>query len=248
LKRRRKRFLRGLSSIPYHGREKYTVRQQEVMQQIWHVGESQETVTPRDIKEKMEIPHLGYILRELENLGLITRLGGKISLTKKGQRESAKIIRKNRLAKVLFTQVFEMPPEEAAKVACSFEHIALSDDVTDAICTFLGHPPTSIDGRVIPPGECCERGRKELVPIIKKLTELKVGEEGRVVFIKPSTHSFLDRLSSLGVVPGTVIRLHQKRPTLVIQFSGTTMAIEDDVAKDIYVRSREEQYHEEEIA
>ena len=248
MKKGRRRFLRGLSSVPFHGREKYTIRQQEVMQQIWHVGEMQESITPRDIREKMEIPQLGHVLKSLENLGLVTRIGGDISLTKKGHAEAARIIRKNRLARVLFTQVFEMPPEEAAKVACSFEHIALSDDVTDAICTFLGHPPTSIDGKLIPPGECCKTGRKELVPIIKKLTELKVGEEGRVVFVKPSTHSCLDRLSSFGVVPGTSIRLHQKKPSLVIQFSGNTMAIEDDVAKDIYVRSREEQYSDEEIA
>ena len=45
--------------------------------------------------------------------------------------------------------------------ACTFEHI-LSPEVTDRICTFLGHPKTCPHGSPIPPGECCQnaaRGR-----------------------------------------------------------------------------------------
>ena len=40
------------------------------------------------------------------------------------------------------------------KNACTFEHI-LSPEVTDRICTFLGHPRTCPHGSPIPPGDCC---------------------------------------------------------------------------------------------
>ena len=41
--------------------------------------------------------------------------------------------------------------------ACTFEHI-LSPEVTDRICTFLGHPKTYPHGSPIPPGDCCGNG------------------------------------------------------------------------------------------
>ena len=40
------------------------------------------------------------------------------------------------------------------KNACTFEHI-LSPEVTDRICTFLGHPRTCPHGSPIPEGDCC---------------------------------------------------------------------------------------------
>ncbi|HHT9152005.1 MAG TPA: FeoA family protein, partial [Candidatus Hypogeohydataceae bacterium YC40] len=49
-------------------------------------------------------------------------------------------------------------------------------------------------------------------------------------------HPRLDRLSSLGLLPGTTIRVHQKQPTLVITMGETKIALDEDIARDIYVR------------
>ena len=63
--------------------------------------------------------------------------------------------RAHRLAERLFTDVLSLRDEEAVESnACQFEHI-LSPELTDRICTFLGHPETCPHGSPIPRGKCC---------------------------------------------------------------------------------------------
>jgi DtxR family Mn-dependent transcriptional regulator len=40
----------------------------------------------------------------------------------------------------------------------------------------------------------------------------------------------------MGLLPGTIVRVHQKQPTLVIQMGETQIALDEDIARDIYVR------------
>ncbi|HDY67433.1 MAG TPA: ferrous iron transport protein A, partial [Candidatus Scalindua sp.] len=47
----------------------------------------------------------------------------------------------------------------------------------------------------------------------------------------------LDRLSAIGVNPGLELIVHQKRPSIVIQFGETQLALDKDIAKDIFVRT-----------
>lgn len=43
-------------------------------------------------------------------------------------------------------------------------------------------------------------------------------------------------LTHLGVTPGAEIVLHQKKPAFVIRVGETDIAIDDEIAKHIYVR------------
>jgi DtxR family Mn-dependent transcriptional regulator len=63
-----------------------------------------------------------------------------------------------------------------------------------------------------------------------------LGEEGRIVFIAPKSHQRLDRLSILGIVPGSILRMHQKNPSYVLQIGETTLALDRDIVKNIYVK------------
>jgi DtxR family Mn-dependent transcriptional regulator len=73
-------------------------------------------------------------------------------------------------------------------------------------------------------------------PLVIPLEELGLGEEGRIVFIAPRSHQRLDRLSSMGIVPGSILRMHQKHPSYVLQIGETTLALDGEVVKDIYVK------------
>ncbi|MDO8446644.1 MAG: FeoA family protein [Deltaproteobacteria bacterium] len=73
-------------------------------------------------------------------------------------------------------------------------------------------------------------------PLVTPLNELQPGEEGRIVFIAPKNHARLDRLSIMGIMPGSIIRLHQKRPSYVLEIGETTLAVDSDIAKEIYVK------------
>jgi len=43
-------------------------------------------------------------------------------------------------------------------------------------------------------------------------------------------------LSTLGIVPGSMIRIHQKNPSHVLQIGETFLALDKDIIKDIYVK------------
>ena len=58
-----------------------------------------------------------------------------------------------------FDQQQKSVEDEIEQQACKFEHI-LSPEVTDKICSFLGHPECCPHGSPIPSGECCEKAGK----------------------------------------------------------------------------------------
>jgi Mn-dependent DtxR family transcriptional regulator len=67
------------------------------------------------------------------------------------------VIRRHRLAERLFTDTLSLRDDaQIESNACTFEHI-LSPEVTEKICTFLGHPRQCPHGSPIPPGPCCEQ-------------------------------------------------------------------------------------------
>lgn len=73
-------------------------------------------------------------------------------------------------------------------------------------------------------------------PLVVPLTELAVGTEGRVSFIVPKTSKRLEKLGSMGLVPGSIVKLNQKKPAFVIQLGQTTLALEADIVEDIFVK------------
>ena len=159
----------------------------------------------------------------------------RIFLKERGEEKAREIIRRHRLTERLLSEIFELSEEVVEQEACKLEHI-LSPGVTESVCTFLGHPPTCIHGKPIPRGECCAKFKKEMKPLVIPLDELGLGEEGRIVFIAPRSHQRLDRLSALGIVPGSILRMHQRNPSYVLQIGETTLALDGEVVRDIYVK------------
>ncbi|MBI4699994.1 MAG: FeoA domain-containing protein [Deltaproteobacteria bacterium] len=60
-------------------------------------------------------------------------------------------------------------------------------------------------------------------------------ERGRITYIKPKDHARLHRLTCFGLTPGTVVEVHQCSPAFCIRFEGTELALDHDVAEDIYL-------------
>ncbi len=173
------------------------------------------------------------ILKELSKSRWINVKGQAVELLPKGEKRARELVRRHRLSLRLFYDLFALDGAEAE--ACKFEHI-LSPEVTDSVCTLLGHPPNSPDGKPIPRGDCCAMFRQEMKPLVAPLADLLPGEQAKIVFITPESHSRLDRLSAMGVVPGSVVKLHQKRPSYVIQLGETMVAVDKDIMKEIFVK------------
>lgn len=175
------------------------------------------------------------VLKTLAAQGLVTVADDSVSLTGDGEREARDIIRRHRLAEILLHQVMDLGEDGIETEACEFEH-TLNPEVVDSICTLLGHPRTCQHGKPIPSARCCEKFRTEVQPIVQRLSDLKLGQSGRITFIAPKFHSRLDRLGCLGVAPGAEIKLHQKFPSFVIEIGETTVAVDKEIADEIFVK------------
>ena len=62
------------------------------------------------------------------------------------------------------------------------------------------------------------------------------GERSRIVFIAPKSHARLDRLGALGIVAGSIIRLHQKSPACILKVEETDVALDPEIAAEIFVK------------
>ena len=216
----------------HHGAE--AERMDEILELIWKLREEGVSDVNQLLNSTLDA-EARSILRQMVRDNLFQVDGDRMILKERGEEKAREIIRRHRLTERLFSEIFEMSEDEAEEEACRLEH-SLTPAATESVCTFLGHPPTCMHGKPIPRGECCAKFRKEMKPLVTPLEELGLGEEGRIVFIVPKSHQRLDRLSTLGVVPGSIVRMHQKKPSHVLQIGETTLALDKDIVKDIYVK------------
>jgi DtxR family Mn-dependent transcriptional regulator len=178
---------------------------------------------------------------DLERLaadGLVRLDAARVALTDEGERRARDVVRRHRLTERLFKDLLALGERTMESQACEFEHI-LSPEATDSVCTLLGHPPTCPHGKPIPPGPCCGTFQKTLRPLVTGLTAFELGGAARIVFIAPKFHDRMDRLAALGVIPGSTIRLHQRSPSYVIEIGETTIALDPEIAGEIFVKPAE---------
>ncbi|MBN3871415.1 FeoA family protein [Nostoc sp. JL33] len=65
---------------------------------------------------------------------------------------------------------------------------------------------------------------------------LRTGERGIVTFCKSQDETILTKLMSMGVIPGTNITLEQNFPSLIIKVGNTSLALDMESIRAIYVR------------
>lgn len=208
---------------------------EEILELVWTINEGGDAAEKERVLKESKVANTEAHLEKMLDDRLITLSDGVITMTAEGEALGESVVRRLRLAECLLANVFELDQSEWEDSACEFEHI-LSVDVTNSICTFLGHPPVCPHGETIPKGDCCRAFNKDLKPLVLNVTEMRPGERGRVVFIAPKHHDRLDRLSSLGLVPGAVVKLHQKQPTYVLDIGETSLAIDMDIAGEIFIK------------
>ena len=208
--------------------------QDEILELLWTLREARKASRSEVLRSATE-PSPERLLEELVEGGMVDASGEEILLTKSGEDRARGIIRRHRLAEVLLQNLFDLDNAQMENSACQFEHI-LSEPVVESVCTFLGHPPACPHGRPIPRGECCDRIRTEIRPLVMRMTEASLGAVVRIVFITPRSKKRLEKLSALGIVPGSKVRLLQRNPSFVLEIGQTTVAVDRDITDEIYVK------------
>lgn len=213
-------------------------RMDEALEAIWTSTEDGEPTVAR-VRRDAVGGASAELLASMASMRLITIDGAgdaaRVAMTVEGSEIGRRIIRSHRLAERLVTDVLAVSLEVAEEAACEFEH-TLSHDLTDSICTLLGHPTRCPHGKAIPEGECCRQARAQVGPVVAPATSMEIGEEGRVAYVALSDHSLSHQIASLGIAPGVPLRLHQRWPSFVLKCEETEIALEESIAKNIYVR------------
>jgi DtxR family Mn-dependent transcriptional regulator len=206
----------------------------EALEAVWTLQE-QQAATWEEVCRNAATKISSGLCDTLRKDGLIEiDEAGRVKLLPQGRELAEQIIRRHRLAERLICDVLGSHVDDSEVAACEYEHL-LAQGITDSICTLLGHPRYCPHNKPIPEGECCKQARDELKPIVVSCDQLRVGESARIAYFSTREHSRLLKLSSLGISPGIVMKLIQKWPAFVIQCEETEIALEPDVAKNIYV-------------
>ncbi|MBA4367126.1 MAG: iron-dependent repressor [Desulfobacterium sp.] len=206
---------------------------EEIMEAIWCAAENK-TYSIDSIRKNCSIDFLETDLATLENKGMIMIKDNNILFSKNGNAVAQEIIRRHRLAEVLVSSVLKLKDTAMEEVACKVEH-SLVPEVEDSICTLLGHPEICPDGNPIPKGRCCNRNLKEVSNVIVRLTDIKPGKKGKITYIKPGSHSNMHQLLSIGLHPGIIVTVHRATPAFCIKFENTELALDEEIAKNIFV-------------
>ncbi len=208
---------------------------EEVLELVWTAEEEHGKAKKEYLYDKFGKEKMNNILHELTESKLIKFQNTDVILTKAGKDVASQIIRRHRLAERLLHDVLDASDEVYERGACQFEHF-INEDITTSICTLLGHPEVCPHGKLIPPGKCCSHTKHKLQPVLGPLSKLRAGVKAEVVYITSTSQSSLDFLSSAGVVPGLQFTIHHRKPSLVIQFDETQLALDEDVINNIFVR------------
>ena len=87
----------------------------------------------------------------------------------------------------------------------------------------------------MPPGPWCRNKARHAAPAIQSLDRLRSGESGRILYIETTDHARLDRLTTFGMLPGTVVRVHQRQPSFVVILGETQLALDREILSHVHV-------------
>lgn len=206
---------------------------EEYLEAIYKLAERGE-VRPSAIADSMGVsaPTVTATLSRLQAAELIDRPDGGVQLTLAGRRAALDIIRRHRLAERFLVDVLGLPWDEVHEEACQLEH-ALSPRVQLALETFMDNPAVCPHGHPIPSaeGDIAQTGGA-------LLCDSATGDEVEIVRIEDEHGELLSYLSSLGMFPGTAVRVCDIAPfkgPLLVEVGEARYALGRDVAEKIVV-------------
>ena len=207
---------------------------QEILEKLWTALEEAQRESI-NISE-LELDDQTSGLDELIGRRLVSTSGDLLELTSEGRKEAESAIRRHRLAERLLSDILATKHNAMEENACKFEHL-LHEGMDDSICTLLGHPKVCPHGMPIPHGECCRRGEEAgSGRLVAALADLNPGQEGRIAYIQSRQSEEIQKLMSIGILPGTSIGLIRRYPSYVFQVGNTQYAVDRNIANEIYVR------------
>ncbi len=205
-------------------------RAEEILETLWVEQEEEKGPT-----KGLHMIRGDDTVQELLRLALVKITNENIFLTERGKKEAESSIRRHRLAERLLFDILDVKGSLIDQMSCRFEHV-LHEGIEDNVCILLGHPRVCPHGKPIPEGKCCRDIKKAPKKIVTPLSELSKGDRGKIAYLHSKDSANLNKLISMGILPGMQISLVQKFPSYIFQVSQTQFSVDTELARDIYVR------------
>src|SRR3989338_6962560 len=187
-------------------------RAEEILEALW-IEIEEEGKKLLDLGASRDDP----AIEELIKLGYIRKDTDHIHLLEKGKTHAMGCVRRHRLAERLLMDIFDVKKAIIDEVSCKFEHL-LHEGLEDKVCSLLGHPKICPHSKLIPPGKCCiEKKDKKLLKFVAPLADLEAKDKGHISYLQTKDRSQMQKLISIGAIPGVSIVLLQKFPSYVFQ-------------------------------
>jgi DtxR family transcriptional regulator, Mn-dependent transcriptional regulator len=165
-----------------------------------------------------------------------------VSLTPAGKRIALEVIRHHRLIELYLQQALGYAWDEVHDEADKLEHV-ISEEFEDRIAKMLGNPEFDPHGDPIPAKDGTVRER-----VTPALTNLQIGQSGRVARVSDGDPALLRYLAELGIIPDATLTVAERGPfggPLMVRVGETPNAPEHALGKEVtdhvYIEVEEKQ-------
>jgi len=185
----------------------HTLSEENYLKAIFNLAATGVKITPTAIAEALNNNPASVVdmIRKLADKELIAydkRSG--VSLTAKGQKTGAMVVRKHRLWEVFLKEKLQYSWDEVHDIAEQLEHIQ-HPTLADRLDEFLGFPTYDPHGDPIP-----QANGKMAKAYRTTLADMEDGTSCQVFAVKDTSVAFLQYLKKLGIDIGTKINLVEK--------------------------------------
>jgi len=144
-----------------HSTESSTQENIEEYLEVLTIMEEEGTTSARvsSIANRLGIaqPSVVQMLRKLSKNGYVSyQPKQQTTLTEAGRRIGTRILRNHRVMEAFVYKTVQVDLD--GRIGCSIEH-HMSEDFTNTLCSWLGHPRKCPHGHPIPEGECCRQSK-----------------------------------------------------------------------------------------
>lgn len=212
-----------------------TPRIEEYLESIYKLQQEQHPVSTSRLAEHLKLspPSVSEMVKKLASKNLVSHTEKGVCLTKEGELNAKKVIRRHRLSERLLTDILGFRWDQVHDEACRLEH-AISPEMEDRIAENLGNPRTCPHGHPIPDKDGLLVKEK-----VKLLSELKASDKGIIVSVYEEDPKMLQYLATLGLIPDACVRVEEVAPfggPLIVCVSGSRYALGREVASRIKVK------------
>lgn len=209
---------------------------EEYLEAIYKLSERFGSARTSDIASELNVS-LGTVtntVEYLERLGLITHEPYRgVKLTAKGLKVALSVIRRHRIIERFLTDTLRLSWESVHEHACRLEH-GLAEAVVKPLEDLLNKPKTCPHGNPIPSDDGSIHKLEDV-----ELLSLNDGDLGVVTRIIDEKPDLLYLLSSLGIMPGALLKLKRKQlegNRLIVEVAGGEYNVARDVAGKVRVK------------